>query len=58
MAKMEVLEMHYQRAMGFARGHAKRSAKEDKLKNVRLGWKNRKIEEKGGWVVADVKDCI
>jgi hypothetical protein len=37
MAKMEVLEMHYQRAMGFARGHAKRSAKEDKLKNVRLG---------------------
>jgi hypothetical protein len=34
MAKIEVLEMHYQRAQGFARGHAKQSAREDKLRNV------------------------
>jgi betaine-aldehyde dehydrogenase len=34
LAKIEVLEMHYQRAQGFARGHAKQSAREDKLRNV------------------------
>ena len=36
MAKMEVLEMHYNRAQGYARGHAKQSARENKLKGVRL----------------------
>ena len=36
MAKMEVLEMHYNRALGYAKGHAKQSAREDKLRGVRL----------------------
>ena len=36
MAKMEVLEMHYNRAQGYARGHAKQSAREDKIQGVRL----------------------
>ncbi len=36
MAKVEVLQMHYDRARGLAQGHAKQTAKEDKVRNVRL----------------------
>jgi hypothetical protein len=36
MAKIEILEMHYDRARGLAQGYAKQTAKEDKVRNVRL----------------------